>query len=37
MKKQQADILGCLVVIELKELNGIDKLKSHPVFSLVQY
>ncbi|KAM6922615.1 adenine phosphoribosyltransferase [Lycodopsis pacificus] len=37
MKKQRAEILGCLVVIELKELNGIDKLKSHTVFSLVQY
>ncbi|KAL7383744.1 hypothetical protein ABVT39_016787 [Epinephelus coioides] len=37
MKKQQAEILGCLVVIELKELNGSDKLKSHSVFSLVQY
>ncbi|XP_068573598.1 adenine phosphoribosyltransferase [Cebidichthys violaceus] len=37
MKKQKAEILGCLVVIELKELNGVDKLKSHSVFSLVQY
>ncbi|AWP14499.1 Adenine phosphoribosyl transferase isoform 3 [Scophthalmus maximus] len=37
MKKQQADILGCMVVIELKELNGVDKLKPHSVFSLVQY
>lgn len=37
MRKQQAEILGCLVVIELKDLNGIDKLKSHSVFSLVQY
>ncbi|XP_070833601.1 adenine phosphoribosyltransferase [Chaetodon trifascialis] len=37
MKKQQAEILGCMVVIELKELNGIEKLKPHTVFSLVQY
>ncbi|XP_047459907.1 adenine phosphoribosyltransferase [Mugil cephalus] len=37
MEKQQATILGCLVVIELKELNGSDKLKPHSVFSLVQY
>ncbi|KAM9344779.1 adenine phosphoribosyltransferase [Symphorus nematophorus] len=37
MKKQQAEILGCMVVIELKELNGSDKLKPHSVFSLVQY
>ncbi|KAK5907999.1 hypothetical protein CgunFtcFv8_016094 [Champsocephalus gunnari] len=37
MKKQKADILGCMVVIELKELNGMDKLKPHQVFSLLQY
>ncbi|XP_068424251.1 adenine phosphoribosyltransferase [Clinocottus analis] len=37
MKKQRAEILGCLVVIELKELHGADKLKSHAVFSLVEY
>ncbi|XP_022056031.1 adenine phosphoribosyltransferase [Acanthochromis polyacanthus] len=37
MKKLQAEVLGCMVVIELKELNGIDKLKLHNVFSLVQY
>ncbi|XP_041803452.1 adenine phosphoribosyltransferase [Chelmon rostratus] len=37
MRKQQAEILGCMVVIELKELNGIEKLKPHTVFSLVQY
>lgn len=37
MKQQQAEILGCLVVIELTELNGVDKIKPHGVFSLVQY
>lgn len=37
MKKLQAEVLGCLVVIELKELSGVDKLKPHSVFSLVQY
>ncbi|KAM7384996.1 hypothetical protein PAMP_001099 [Pampus punctatissimus] len=37
MKQQQADILGCMVVIELKELNGIEKLKPYSVFSMVQY
>lgn len=37
MRKQQAEVLGCMVVIELKELNGIDKLKPHRVFSLLQY
>ncbi|KAM4615230.1 adenine phosphoribosyltransferase [Polymixia lowei] len=37
MKKQQAEILGCLVVIELKDLSGVNKLKPYNVFSLVQY
>lgn len=37
MKKQQAEILGCLVVIELKDLKGLEKLKPHNVVSLVQY
>lgn len=37
MKKQQAEVLGCMVVIELKELNGTDKLKPYSVFSLIQY
>ncbi|XP_067105286.1 adenine phosphoribosyltransferase isoform X1 [Osmerus mordax] len=37
MKKQKADVLGCLVVIELKDLNGVEKLKPFPLFSLVQY
>ncbi|XP_034465392.1 adenine phosphoribosyltransferase [Hippoglossus hippoglossus] len=37
MRKQEADVVGCMVVIELKELNGIDKLKPHSVFSVVQY
>ncbi|XP_060942803.1 adenine phosphoribosyltransferase [Limanda limanda] len=37
MRKQEAEIVGCMVVIELKELNGINKLKPHSVFSVVQY
>ncbi|XP_072527110.1 adenine phosphoribosyltransferase [Salminus brasiliensis] len=37
MKKQQADVLGCLVVIELKDLKGAERLKPNSVFSLVQY
>ncbi|XP_068183407.1 adenine phosphoribosyltransferase [Antennarius striatus] len=37
MRKQQAEVLGCMVVIELKELNGLDRLKPISVFSLVQY
>ncbi|XP_037320955.1 adenine phosphoribosyltransferase [Pungitius pungitius] len=37
MKKLQAQIVGCLVVMELKELQGADKLKPHSVFSLLHY
>lgn len=36
MKKQNAQILGCLVVIELKDLRGAERLPA-PVFSLLQY
>ncbi|KAK2819699.1 hypothetical protein Q7C36_021345 [Tachysurus vachellii] len=35
MKKQKAHVLGCLVVIELKDLGGAQRLPS-PVFSLLQ-
>ncbi|KAK0143547.1 Adenine phosphoribosyltransferase [Merluccius polli] len=37
MKKQGAEILGCLVVVELNDLSGREKLKPHAVFSLIQY
>lgn len=37
IKQQKAEVLGCLVVVELKYLNGSDKLKPTPVFSLIQY
>ncbi|XP_012705799.1 adenine phosphoribosyltransferase [Fundulus heteroclitus] len=37
MKKQRAEIQGCMVVIELKDLKGVDRLKPHGVFSLLQY
>uniref|UniRef100_A0A3Q2YI88 adenine phosphoribosyltransferase n=2 Tax=Hippocampus comes TaxID=109280 RepID=A0A3Q2YI88_HIPCM len=37
MKKQHAEIQGCMVVIELTELKGSDRLKPYSVFSLVQY
>ncbi|XP_061825967.1 adenine phosphoribosyltransferase [Nerophis lumbriciformis] len=37
MKKRRAEVQGCLVVIELTELKGIDRLKPHRVVSLVQY
>ncbi|KAI4876523.1 hypothetical protein NFI96_010927, partial [Prochilodus magdalenae] len=36
MTKQQAEVLGCLVVIELKDLKGAERLKPNHVFSLVQ-
>ncbi|XP_034538133.1 adenine phosphoribosyltransferase [Notolabrus celidotus] len=37
MKKLEAVVLGCMVVIELKQLNGVDKLKPQSVFSLLKY
>ncbi|XP_062923551.1 adenine phosphoribosyltransferase [Mobula hypostoma] len=37
MKKLGADILECLVVIEIKELKGLEKLNHVPFYSLVQF
>ncbi|XP_053904820.1 adenine phosphoribosyltransferase [Malaclemys terrapin pileata] len=37
MKKLKADVLECVVVIELKSLKGAEKLKPFPVYSLLQY
>lgn len=37
MRRQQAEVLGCLVVMELSELHGSDKLKPLEVFSLLQF
>ncbi|XP_030649821.1 adenine phosphoribosyltransferase [Chanos chanos] len=37
MKKQQAEVVGCLVVIEMTELKGVERLKPYPVFSLVHF
>ncbi|XP_067396338.1 adenine phosphoribosyltransferase [Emydura macquarii macquarii] len=37
MKKLKADVLECLVVLELKSLKGAEKLKPFPVYSLLQY
>ncbi|XP_062405586.1 adenine phosphoribosyltransferase [Sardina pilchardus] len=37
LKKLQAIVVDCLVVVEMKDLNGADKIKPHTVFSLVQY
>uniref|UniRef100_A0A8C0GB48 Adenine phosphoribosyltransferase n=1 Tax=Chelonoidis abingdonii TaxID=106734 RepID=A0A8C0GB48_CHEAB len=37
MKKLKAEVLECVVVIELKSLKGAEKLKPFPVYSLLQY
>ncbi|XP_069073140.1 adenine phosphoribosyltransferase [Pleurodeles waltl] len=37
MKKKGAEILECLVLIELTSLRGTEKLKSVPIYSLLQY
>ncbi|XP_031665692.1 adenine phosphoribosyltransferase-like [Oncorhynchus kisutch] len=34
MKKQNAEVMGCMVVIEL---NGVEKLKPNALFSLEKY
>ncbi|XP_066493712.1 adenine phosphoribosyltransferase [Tiliqua scincoides] len=37
MSKLQADILDCVVLIELKSLRGADVVKPFPLYSLLQY
>ncbi|XP_032051440.1 adenine phosphoribosyltransferase [Aythya fuligula] len=37
VKRLKAEILECLVIIELKFLKGVEKLESVPFFSLLQY
>ncbi|KAM6916445.1 adenine phosphoribosyltransferase [Xenentodon cancila] len=37
MRMRAAEVLGCLVLIELKDLNGAATLGPHCVFSLLQY
>ncbi|KAF1441310.1 APT phosphoribosyltransferase, partial [Pygoscelis papua] len=37
MKRLRAEVLECLVIIELKLLKGSEKLKSIPFYSLLQY
>ncbi|XP_064414435.1 adenine phosphoribosyltransferase-like isoform X2 [Latimeria chalumnae] len=37
LKRVQAEVLECLVLIELKELKGAEKLDSIPLFSLLHY
>lgn len=35
--KMGGKIVECSFIVELNELNGREKLKPHPVFSLIQY
>ncbi|NXV33834.1 APT phosphoribosyltransferase, partial [Rissa tridactyla] len=37
MKRLKAEVLECLVIIELKLLKGSEKLESIPFYSLLQY
>lgn len=37
VKRLKAEVLECLVIIELKLLKGSEKLKSIPFYSLLQY
>lgn len=37
VRRLKAEILECLVIIELKFLKGVEKLESVPFFSLLQY
>ncbi|NXL92046.1 APT phosphoribosyltransferase, partial [Alectura lathami] len=37
VRRLRAEILECLVIIELKVLKGVDKLESIPFYSLLQY
>ena len=37
IEDSKATIVSCAFLIELKFLNGADKLKPHPVFSLIEY
>ncbi|XP_075045133.1 adenine phosphoribosyltransferase [Mixophyes fleayi] len=37
LQRRNADILACLVLIELTALKGADKLRPHRVHSLLQY
>lgn len=37
VKRLKAEILECLVIIELKLLKGVEKLESIPFYSLLQY
>ncbi|NWX23180.1 APT phosphoribosyltransferase, partial [Aegotheles bennettii] len=37
MRRLKAEVLECLVVIELKPLKGSEKLQSTPFYSLLQY
>uniref|UniRef100_A0A6Q2ZIR6 Adenine phosphoribosyltransferase n=1 Tax=Esox lucius TaxID=8010 RepID=A0A6Q2ZIR6_ESOLU len=37
LRKNKAELLGCVVVIEMKDLHGSERIKPATVFSLIQY
>ncbi|XP_048886743.1 adenine phosphoribosyltransferase [Brienomyrus brachyistius] len=37
LEKYEAEVLGCFVIIKLKDLKGEEKLHNYKVFSLLQY
>ncbi|MDP2689563.1 MAG: adenine phosphoribosyltransferase, partial [Deltaproteobacteria bacterium] len=37
VERMGGDIIECAFIVELGELKGRDKLKPHPVFSLLKY
>ncbi len=37
LKEEQANIIGIIFLVELKFLNGKDRLKDFPVYSLIKY
>src|SRR5574337_1349170 len=37
VKEMGGDIIECAFLVELEELKGREKLKPHPVFSLIKY
>ncbi|MBN3299424.1 APT phosphoribosyltransferase, partial [Amia calva] len=37
LKKLKAEVLGCMVLIEMTDLNGAERLKPNPLFSVAQF
>ena len=37
LKRQQAEIVGVAFLVELKFLNGKEKLKDYPIYSVIQF